>query len=35
MEPTSFEDLQNLLRDDIKVKVAGATFGGPLDLELI
>jgi hypothetical protein len=24
--PTSFEDLKNLLREDIKVKVAGTTF---------
>ena len=28
MAPTSFEDLQNLLKDDIKVKVAGTTFVG-------
>ena len=28
MAPTSFEDLQNLLKDDIKVKVAGTTFDG-------
>jgi len=30
MAPTSFEDLQNLLRDDIKVKVAGIDVDGVL-----